>query len=563
MKRSDLSLLGFRSVLIFLIVFSPIFIPGINATVSWKGTISSNWDEPGNWDSGYVPIAEDDVLIPNSSQNNHSPVLSGNIEIGGLLIEDMVMLTVAKTARLTISGDLTNQGTLLIKMDTDELASVIVRGDILGSGESKIEFDFTSRTWWYAGHAMDGLVSSVYDAADPGKVKFYTYDNAIGDWSQIISNVEAFDEPLKGYHFNFKDPTTVTYSGLLYNGNYEMTPLGSGWWLMANPYPAYVDLNFEKDLPGTYWTFNNINKFVYLRTIINGERMVVTYDINTPTNSHDVATNYLAPMQAFWVKSSGNGTFGVNNGARFHDPDQGGLKATTLLPENVLRFKLINQYTYDYAAICFDENGSLDYTMNDAEKFYEANGRVPKLYTKKGDKRIVINKLPLIGDYTAIPLYIEIASESEGNLIFDAFNITDFNEDITVILEDLKTGKHINLKDQPQYEFYTEDVVDEKRFILHLTDNLVTKQVENESLTEAVSIKKIGQKVTIRMDDNLFVNRSNPAIIRLITLTGEVLKQATVTSNTYELESPMNKHIYIVEVVVGGQRYSKKLFGSD
>ncbi len=54
------------------------------ATITWEGTENSDWDEPDNWDSGYVPNDTDDVVL---ADQGNSPVLNLDVTVRDLTVE--------------------------------------------------------------------------------------------------------------------------------------------------------------------------------------------------------------------------------------------------------------------------------------------------------------------------------------------------------------------------------------------------------------------------------------------------------------------------------------------
>jgi putative cofactor-binding repeat protein len=80
----------------------------VNATGSWIGVVSSNWNTAGNWCGG-IPTPTTDVFIPSSAPN--MPVLSaGNGNARNILIGSGGSLTVGTNGLLEIYGNLVVNG---------------------------------------------------------------------------------------------------------------------------------------------------------------------------------------------------------------------------------------------------------------------------------------------------------------------------------------------------------------------------------------------------------------------------------------------------------------------
>ncbi|TAJ13130.1 hypothetical protein DMA11_10050 [Marinilabiliaceae bacterium JC017] len=520
---------------------------------SWVGN-TTEWHLPGNWINGTVPSSGDDVTIPSAPTGGKFPLIDASTQIHNLTLESASNLTIGKGINFTIHGDLNNDGLFLVQTEVGNMTSVITQGDITGSGQEQIDFSFTPRWWWYVGHGVDGVSSSNYfDKIPQSDIYLYEYDASHHKWSQITQDGVAFNKELKGYHMNFKDPTTITYKGHLHNADYTSEPLQAGWQLVANPYVSYVDLQKTDD-----WTFTNIPKYVYMRARIGTERVAVVYDINHPLASHPDASQYLAPMQAFWVKSEGNGQFGVSKSARMHDPNQNNLKATTVTPDNILRMTLANTHTYDYAAVVFDEEGTEELAVHDAVKYNETGKRVSQLYMLKSDTKTVINMLPEIEQGTDVPLYITVGEEAIGEQSLKMVNIRDFNADLPVVLEDLVTGEKVDLRVMPEYNFKSGAVTDQQRFILHFgIKEDVSTDINNTNEGDVLVYGDQG-KVVIDLSENLFDGAE--VNVELYTLSGKTVYAGELAGTHMEQRVPRTSAFYIVTLRGDETVISRKVF---
>jgi len=72
------------------------------ANRAWAGTVSSDWNVPGNWGLGRVPLAADSVTIPTGVPNY--PVLSSAVAVSNVTVADNATLNLA-AFNLTSTGD--------------------------------------------------------------------------------------------------------------------------------------------------------------------------------------------------------------------------------------------------------------------------------------------------------------------------------------------------------------------------------------------------------------------------------------------------------------------------
>nr|NQU92382.1 hypothetical protein [Bacteroidota bacterium] len=68
----------------------------------WKGTVSSNWNDPSNWNFGQVPTLNDDVCI--DAMANYQPDLLSDAECRDLLMQQVCSLN-ANNYNLTTTGN--------------------------------------------------------------------------------------------------------------------------------------------------------------------------------------------------------------------------------------------------------------------------------------------------------------------------------------------------------------------------------------------------------------------------------------------------------------------------
>lgn len=98
--------------LLLLLLGSITITSSAQSTVSWTGTVSTDWNDPGNWDTN-VPSAGDTLIIPNVT---NQPVLnSATPAINSMTIQTDASLTINSSGQLYIAGDTTsieNFGTL-------------------------------------------------------------------------------------------------------------------------------------------------------------------------------------------------------------------------------------------------------------------------------------------------------------------------------------------------------------------------------------------------------------------------------------------------------------------
>ncbi len=91
----------------------------IIADIVWNGSISTDWNVPGNWSCGIIPLSTLNVEIPNVT---NKPVLSSGAmaTVRNLVIDNGSSLTISGN-KIQISGTMTNSGTFTASDGTIEL----------------------------------------------------------------------------------------------------------------------------------------------------------------------------------------------------------------------------------------------------------------------------------------------------------------------------------------------------------------------------------------------------------------------------------------------------------
>ena len=102
-----------------------VVVSSCGGTITWDGSVSSDWNTPGNWDGNQVPTANDDVVIPEVVTNN--PVITNGVDgqAQSLTISANGYLTIANNGSLTVSSE-----TDPISVDASGLLTIDTGGEL-------------------------------------------------------------------------------------------------------------------------------------------------------------------------------------------------------------------------------------------------------------------------------------------------------------------------------------------------------------------------------------------------------------------------------------------------
>ncbi len=510
----------------------------------WQGDISSDWTDGDNWSTGVVPSANDTIRIDSGTDNElliSSNQVLGNVYIisGSVVLEPGVHLTVDNL--IGIDNAFTIQNTIASP------ASLIVNGS--ANLDINVDWTYTSLRLWYIGQCVTGNTIDDYNNsfASPNDYYLYKYSS---QWDQIdTTSAYSFGVPLEGYSLVIKEDGTLSVKGLLNDADsYTRDISTAGDYLIANPYPSYLDIgNFvESD-------FGGADQTIYVRTTVDGSRALVTYNWTT---GYSTGVDFIAPGQSFWITvPSGATIFTVSEDLKAHASDA--LKNVSAL-QNYIEVGLSNDYYTSKMAVFFREDGSEEVSSLDSKLHY-STGTVPNVYSLKEDEPLVVSLLPSTSTYSSIPLGYAVEKEGNTSMEFD-FDISNLSGNYDIILIDHELGVEVDLTQISSYSFTPTGLVSDDRFEIEMTESLVSISTDVEDNIGNVEpvIYVTDNICTVELSSIEEVEGSNPSV-ELFDMTGIQLLEMSIVSKETKFALPSKKQMYIVKVVVNGDSYLQKV----
>ena len=99
---------------------------------TWDGSESTDWATAANWSLNTVPSTTSAYDAPLIADETNDPVISTDVVIDNLMIENGGSLTIQKTGSLKLTEHLIQNGTLTMQSDSNEYSSLIVQGNSYG-----------------------------------------------------------------------------------------------------------------------------------------------------------------------------------------------------------------------------------------------------------------------------------------------------------------------------------------------------------------------------------------------------------------------------------------------
>ncbi len=106
--------------LVFLLFFIS-SLTSLAATITWNGSIDSDWTNSSNWDGGKVPRTRDNVIIPSGSSNFPVIVTGQSISVKGITVNSGASLTL-DGGYLELSRNLNNDGSVMLNSGTADFS---------------------------------------------------------------------------------------------------------------------------------------------------------------------------------------------------------------------------------------------------------------------------------------------------------------------------------------------------------------------------------------------------------------------------------------------------------
>ena len=219
--------------------------------VEFTGAEDSNWDNAANWNTNEVPTGKNVNVKADA-------VISSAANVKNLNIASGKLLTIDNGSALTVTGTITNNGSLVINDG----------GQIFQNNEyvyATFNMDIVNPTSWENSN-KDGwqFIASPFNAASvisftgfswaPKSYDLYKYDGTAegAEWNNHKDgNFEDAFVNGRGYLASYETESTVALSGYLYNKDYfdftEVTYTEgkdfANFHLLGNPFPFNMDMS--------------------------------------------------------------------------------------------------------------------------------------------------------------------------------------------------------------------------------------------------------------------------------------------------------------------------------
>ncbi|TRX71810.1 GEVED domain-containing protein [Carboxylicivirga sp. M1479] len=530
------------------------------ASEGWLGQ-NTNWNVSSNWTTGSVPNGSTDIYIPEHPYFNDAfPIIDGAANMNDIEISDNASLTIRSGSLVTINGDITNNGDLIVENTNAKPASLITNGTV--TGDISFKWTYDNLRWWFIGHPITNPVMSSYQDIRTGQgndYALYDYLNG-GTYDKLSAKADTYlfraDDEIAGYLFKVKNTGgEVVHTGTI-NDDAEYTrTLLSDWQIIANPYSSYYQLPMET---GPTADFANTTGTVYVTVSTrNSDKTFETYNTLTGLSSPEAFKGIVAPGQGFYVKTASAGTMSMRAANRIHDVSKTSLKTAPAPIKDVLRIKLSNSGGgTDEAVVALRENGDTGFSRMDSEQRFDTNS-LSYIYSLVGDKMAVINVLPSVSENYSQAVGIRA---KVGEHVLRIEGVESLTNAYDLVLEDKLTGAVTSISDsQSVYEFTTEAGDVDDRFVLHFNMPKTEVPTDIGDINEANSYVNIYIKeqnsLTIKCDWDI-----RQKTVGVYSVSGSLVMMKQFEGEVYEEQLDVLPGIYIVKISSDNHSYQEKVF---
>lgn len=452
-----------------------IYVVETATSASWNGAFNNDWWDAGNWDGGVVPSSSTNVTIP-AGLTNYPTVGS-----------------VASCNDIALGSDASGAATLLDN-------GLLVIG---GTASAQRYFSGNDIDWHLVSSPVGSATASVFTG-----MYLQSFDESSNGYSEITELGDPLNV-MEGYglYSTLGANNTVTFTGSFNQGPQSkgFTADGFGWNLFGNPFPSSIDWEAVSIPSGMS------NEVHYIDAATGNDYSYVK-------GSGGTGSQYIAPMQGFFVSATSSGTLNLGDAQRTHMGADNFYKSSN--PE-LLRLAVTGNGFTDETIIHFHKLAEKEHDGQfDAYKRISfSNPNLPQLFSyTPGGTELSVNGLPEAGS-----VEVGFTCQESGEFVISAIETGDFTD---VILEDLYNGSLTNLLID-NYAFSYNQGDEQNRFIVHFAPVGINDNVNdnihiysfNKDVYVTVPIATTGTIQVFNMMGQEVASQNIKDVVNKLTLT--------------------------------------------
>ena len=373
------------------------------AQTSWRGTVSTAWDNPSNWTSG-IPTSTTDAIIGDANfTGSNQPTINVNAACRSLILGGSVASTLTVNKNLTITMNLTINGNGSL---VENKTTITVGGDWINNGSYSANSNNSMVILNGTIQKLGGTSNTTFRKLriNSGSITTLTSNIAVnGNGAQLtVAGTINPNESPSYILTTASGATTITSSGTLkvnattFSGNYNLGTF-------------YVHQGFTIDYSSTTVNQTINHNIVYSNLRISGSGTKSLGDITTINGSStsvgnvDVASGILN-LSNFTLDRQNTtigGSFSVANGA-------------------TVRVGGVNNFPVNYADVSLSMNSNVEYYANNQTVAARTYGNL----SLTGTSGTVVKTMPgtaftVAGNFTSsVGTASSLSYTAESNITF-------------------------------------------------------------------------------------------------------------------------------------------------
>jgi len=390
-------------------------------------------------------------IIVGDSTNTCNFSLSYNLSAPNLDISANGSLSIESGKQVTVSGTLSNSGTLTLKSDATGTGSLIhSTSGVSATVERYIvgHNNVSDEGWHLLGSPVETFNISGSSFVPGTNDDLYAWSESTKLWLNYKAGNPTQIVPGTGYLVSYEGTATKSFSGNLNVSNVSISGLsytpsqGNGWHLLGNPFASALVWNKT----GGSWSLTNVAGTAKI------------WNSSSKSYSDISVDGIIPPAQGFFVQvTSATNSLTIPASARTHSSQVWYKNSDSPMLRLIAR--PADGSSAQETLIRIEPEATPGNDPYWDSRFLA--GYAPQLYSLAEGVKLSTNALPSISEAMEIPLGFQKNQHNNFTL-----ELSDNSLSAVVLLKDLKTGITHNLTQQPVYTFTSAEGDDPLRFKL-------------------------------------------------------------------------------------------------
>ncbi len=513
-------------------------------TIILQGTSSQSFPENATINNGTVG------KMTNLTINNNQGVFLDNSF-------SLDALTVNPAAQLILNSDKSISATTFTILSDNTGTGTFINNGTLTSSTTTVNQYLTYRSWYMSSPVQETVAPAVSTSGWLNKIESYNESNKSWPESTTMTAPTGY-LVVPVIQAETTSPTTISFSGTLNNGDIPVTLSKTGtngFNLIGNPYPSYID--WTKVYSENASSANMPTSTMWYRTKVSGSWDFATVNGASGEVSPATISKLIPPMQAFWVRTSTNGsTLTFKNDMRVQETLTNLLKTRSIVaPERqIVRLQLSDGTNTDETVIYTNTNASDGFDVYDSPMMTAESVVTPQIYTTVENEQLVLNGMSTLPTDTEIPL--EFVPGSSTSFSIKANEVNNLPSDINLILKDNATGTETDLTDgTTAYDFIPVSTSTNRFSIIFRTAGTTTA---TQNLKDNKNIQ-----IYTDLNNRIIVNTNGKQngiySVEIYNTAGQKLAGVQSTNSVTTLSTSLSQGVYLVKVNVNGNSTIQKV----